>query len=118
MQGDSVRLSHELSLLPVWGRSEKIAQLLDDLFEEDAGKGFSEVTRSGPFVTVITVWNANTQDFKRTETTISRTGPFVSSLVKEIFDQEGVSVLATITATVTRAVDNSIESVNVNVTRP
>ena len=116
-QTNTERVSHDLSTVPAWGRADDAKQLLDDLFEEDSGKGYSQIVRSGPFVVTITAWATNAMLLKRTETTITRTGSFVSSLVKKTYNDEGVQV-STITATVTRAGDNSVSFVNVAVTRP
>jgi len=116
-QTNTERISHNLATVPVWGRADDAQQLLNDLFEEDSGKGYSQVIRTGPFVTTINVWTSPGMTQLRTAATISRTGAFVSNIVKFFYNDEGVQV-STITATVTRAGDNSVSFVNVAVTRP
>ena len=116
-QTNTERISHNLATVPVWGRADDAQQLLNDLFEEDSGKGYSQVIRTGPFVTTINVWSDNTMTLKRSDTVVTRTGSFISSIVKKTYNDEGIQV-STITATVTRAGDNSVSFVNVAVTRP
>lgn len=105
--------------LPVTFRDDQLYQVVNDLGEEDSGKGYSQITRTGAFVTTITVWETSAMLKKRTLSTITRTGPFVSSVVKQTYaEDDGVAVISTITATLTRALNNTVTFVNVAVTRP
>lgn len=117
-QNNTERISHNLEGLPTTFRDDQLYQIINDLGEEDSGKGYSQVLRTGPFVTSIIVWLDSGMTKKRTDAVISRTGAFVTSIVKRIYDEDGVAVVSTITATVTRAGDNTISFVNVGITRP
>lgn len=112
-QNNTERLSHELESLPNTFRDDDVKQILNDLNEEDSGKGFSEVVRTGVFVNKITVWATSSKLIKRTETIFTRTGPFVNTIVKSIYKEDGSAVISTITATVTRDVQNKVTDVNV-----
>jgi len=112
-QNNSERLSHELESLPNTFRDDTIKQILDDLNEEDTGKGFSEVVRTGAFVTKITVWKTSSKLIKRSETIFTRTGPFMSTIVKSIYKEDGSGVISTITATFTRDVQKKVTDVDV-----
>lgn len=123
-QRNSNRVSHEIESLPNSFRGDRLKQILDDLNEEDTGAGFSEVIRTGAFVTKITVWdrpnNNPTNDpaaIKRTEATFTRVGAFVSQIVKNTYSQDGLTVIATTTADVTRSGSNQAVFVDVVNTR-
>jgi len=112
-QNNTERLSHTIESLPNTFRDDQLRQIIDDLNEEETGKGVSEVTRTGAFVTNITVWKTVAKTQKRTETVFNRTGPFINSIVKTIYSEDGTSSVATITATITRDVNKRVTDVNV-----
>lgn len=124
-QNNSRRISHTLEapLRPNVFRDDQLRQIINDLSEEDSGVGFSEIIRSGAFVTKITIWDRPTNNptpdvdaIKRTETVFNRTGAFIDTIVKTVFSEDGVAAVATTTATVTRDGSNRaafIEVVNV-----
>jgi hypothetical protein len=112
--------THNLDALPAPFRDNNLEQILDDLSEEDTGLGFTELTYSGVFVTGVTVWQDNLKLLKRTETTITYSpSPFVSQVVKQVFGDDGVTVVSTITAVVTYNVGiKSVKDIDITVTRP
>lgn len=115
---DSDRVQHDVGIQPNPYRNTDLEQILNDLGEEDTGKGFSEVTRSGGVITQITVWDSPSKNKKRSETTINRTGAFVSSLTRVVFNEDGTSTVATITGSVARTGQNLVQDVDVGVSRP
>lgn len=102
-QQNTERISHTLEKAPNVFRDDQLEQVINDITEEETGKGFSEVVRTGVFVDKIIVWQDLSKTKKRTETTFNRTGVFVDQIVKEFFDEEtGLVKIATTTANITR----------------
>jgi len=112
-QNNSRRISHTLENLPNTYRDDQVRQILDDLDEENSGLGYSEVIRVGAFVSKITVWDSNAMNFKKTEAIFNRTGPFINSIVKNVYSVDGSSIISTVTASVTRTGNNSVAFVDV-----
>ncbi len=113
------RLEHNLDVAPNAFRSRQLDQILNDLGEEDTGKGFSEIIRTGAFVSSLITWEDNSKTKKRSEATFNRTGPFTDSIVKEVFDEDtGLIVKATITTIFTRDSSQFVLDADVTVTRP
>lgn len=117
-QKNTRRTSHTLEDLPNSFRDDQLRQIIDDLDEENSGLGYSEIIKTGAFVSKITVWNAPSKDFKRTEALFTRTGPFVNSITKNIYEEDGSGIIAVTTATITRNGNNTVAFVNVVNTRP
>lgn len=117
-QNNSNRISHLIEALPNTFRDDQLEQILNDLNEEDSGKGYSEVIRTGAFVTSIIAWSDVSKTKKRTEATFTRTGPFVSSITKVTYSEDGTSIVSTISGTVTRTGNNEVAYVDVALTRP
>ncbi len=116
---NSERVSHKVEEVPNLFRDDTLKQILNDLGEEDSGSGFSEMIKTGVFTNKIIVWTDNSKTKKRTETTITRLGVFVTSIVKEVFDEaEGVTKMSTSTATFTRDGQNFVIDATVQNTRP
>ena len=113
------RVEHNLGNQPNAFRDDDLKQIINDLGEEDTGLGFSEVLKvPGPFVSSLITWVDSGKTQKRAETTFNRTGAFVSSIVKEIYSEDGLSVVATITTILTRDGNNQVVDTDVTVTRP
>jgi len=116
---NSKRISHEVENLPTVFRKDNLQQIINDLAEEDIGIGFTELIKTGIITDKIISWLNSSKTQKRSETTLTRTGAFVSSFKKEIFDEEtGITKIATINGTVNRSGNNDVISVDVSVTRP
>jgi len=115
---NSTRVSHDIGSEPNLFRGDRLKQIIDDLGEEDSGSGFSELIKTGVFTNTIIVWTDSGKTQKRTETTFTRIGVFMSSIVKQIYDVDGVSVIATSTATFTRDGQNFVVDATVLNTRP
>ena len=119
-QDNSKRISHAIEDKQNVFRGDDLSQIINDLAEEDSGLGFSEIVRTGAFVSKITVWDKPTNNpapdptaIKRTETIFNRTGVFVNSIFKSVYSEDGTSVIATITATVSRTGSNQVAFVEV-----
>lgn len=128
-QQNTDAIQHLVSESPNWFRDEELFQIVNDLSEEMTGKGFTQIIRpippGLPFVTDIIVWNenpdsppANPNAKKRIESIFSRSGPFITSIVTNVYSEDGLSVKAIITSTVTRTGENVINSEVVTVVRP
>lgn len=121
-QTNSRRVSHTLEHLPNTFRDDQLQQIIDDLNEEETGRGYSEVEylASTPFVTRITTYQDNTKTKKRTQVDFTYTPvPFVSNIVKQIFDQDDDSItVATISATVNYNANKTVNFVDVVTSRP
>ena len=116
---NSKRIEHDLDNLPNTFRERDLKQILNDLGEEDSGLGYNEVIRTGVFTTKIIVWETDEKLKKRSEVNISRTGAFVDTITKDFYDEEtGTSIVATVTATVTRTGNNFVAYVDTTVNRP
>ena len=112
-QKNSRRVSHDIDTKQNVFRDDHLRQIIDDLSEEDTGKGYNEVQRTGVFVDKIIVWEDDQKLKKRTETTFSRTGAFIDEIVKEFYSEDGSAVISTITATVSRAGNKQVTYVDV-----
>ena len=118
-QKDTDRISHDISEAPVnTFRETKLAHIVDELDEESQGKGYTEVVRTGVFVTKITVWEDDQKLKKRTETLFARTGPFVSQIVKNFYSTDGLSIASSVTATFTRDGNNFMQNADIQIARP
>lgn len=121
---NSKRISHEIEVLPSTFRKDNLQQIINDLSEEDTGLGFNKIIRTGVFVTSTETWTQDPLTFPstaklRTKIVYNRTGVFVNSIVKEIFDEEtGTIVISTVTITFVRTGTNAVSSAAVGVTRP
>ena len=112
-QTNTERVTHDLTKLPSHLRSFHVSQILDDLAEEDSGAGYSEVLRTGIFVTQIIVWDSSSKIKKRSETVFNRTGVFVDDIVKTIYSEDGASTVSTVTATFSRNANKTVNYVEV-----
>lgn len=121
-QTNSNKVSHKLSNLPNTFRDDQLNQILNDIDEEESGKGFSEVSYvSGkPFVSQIVTWKTPAKIQKRYQIDFTYTPlPFVSQIVKQVFDQDDDSItVSTLTADVVYNANKSVKSVDVTITRP
>lgn len=116
------RVSHTLENLPNTFRSDDLRQILDDMDEEESGRGFSEVTYVGgtPFVSQIITYKDNTKTQKRSQVDFTYSPqPFVGTIAKQIFDNDDDSItVATISAIILYNANKSVRSVDVITTRP
>lgn len=103
---NSRRISHDVDNKQNLYRDDQMRQILDDLDEETSGKGYSEIIRTGPFVSKIILWADTTQDRKRYVLTFTRNGAFVSSVLKEIYSEDGTYIISTLTINITRDTAN------------
>lgn len=114
---DADRIWHDLEDAPTTLRSGRLDAILDEMDEEEVGAGFSETSYSGVFVTGITVWDSPAKNYKRTQATITYTGPFVDQIQKQYYLPTG-AVVATVTAVFTYNANKTVKDVTVTRTRP
>lgn len=121
-QTNSRRVSHLLSDLPNTFRDQDLLQIINDIDEEESGKGFSEVIYvvGKPFVSQIITYKDNTKTQKRSIIDFTYSPlPFVSQIVKQWYDEDDDSiVVSSITANVTYNTNKSVQSVDLSITRP
>lgn len=122
MSENSERISHKLESQPNYFRDDQLQQIINDLCEEDTGKGFSEMAYVGvgsPFISTLTTWDSAAKLKKRTLTTFNYSpSPFISTIVKNYFDEEtGLVIVATLTATVTYNTNKTVKDVDVQIAR-
>lgn len=124
-QNNTERISHKVEDLPNTFRSDELKEGINDLDEEIMGLGFSEVIRTGAFVSKITVWDRPTNNptpdpaaIKRSESIFNRTGPFVDSIVKTTYKADGVTPASVVTSTITRDGSNRTVFVDTGNVRP
>ena len=112
MGQDSNRISHPIGDRPNVFRDVRLEQILDDINEEITGAGFCEVTRTGVFIDKVTLWDAPAKNKKRSESVFTRSGPFITQVVRDIFnDIDGTVGVARTTTTVSRDGSNRITDV-------
>ena len=115
-QNNSRRISHDVDTQQNVFRDDQLRQILDDLGEEDTGKGFSETVYSGVFISQIITWDGPLKDKKRSQIdfTYQVGTPFIETIVKTIYDEEtGAIAVATITATITYNANKTVNTANV-----
>lgn len=121
-QTNSKRVSHTLEELPNTFRDDTLKRILNDIDEEMAGKGYSEVEYlvATPFVTKITTWETAAKLKKRTEVNFTYSPlPFVSQIVKDYYDDEtGTTIISTITADVVYNPNKTVDTITSTITRP
>ena len=121
-QTNSRRISHTIENLPNTWRGDDLNQILNDINEEEAGSGYSEVSYLGatPFVTSITTWDDNTKTKKRTKVDFTYAPlPFVTGITKEFYAEDNDTlVIALITAVVNYNANKTVNFVDVVLTRP
>lgn len=116
-QKDTRRIDHNDITVSMF-RNNNLEQIINDMIEEDTGRGFSEIIKSGVFTTDLITWTDNTKTKKRSHVVFTRNGPFVSSITKNIYDDDGVTIVASNTFNITRAGDNTVANLVGGVNRP
>ena len=120
-QTNAKRVSHEIETLPNTFREDDLFNILNDIDEENAGKGYSEVSYIGstPFVSKITTWDDNTKTRLRTDVTFTYTPlPFVSNIQKDYYGNDGVTIVCVLNAVVNYNANKTVNFVDVTLTRP
>ena len=115
-QNNSRRVSHNVDSQQNVFRDDQLRQIIDDLAEEDTGKGFSEVSYNGVFVSQIITWEDDNKAKKRSQIdfTYLPSSPFIETIVKTIYDEEtGLTAVATVTATVTYNANKTVDTADV-----
>ena len=114
-QTNSERVSHSLEELPNTFRDDQLKQILNDLDEESSGNGFSEADYiSNVFISKITTWDSPLKNKKRSEVDfVYSPFPFIGTIVKSIYDEDGTLAIAQIIATFTYNSNKTLDDVNV-----
>jgi hypothetical protein len=114
-QTNDKRVSREPSRLPDYSRDDTLRSSLDNLFEEDLGMGYSEITYiSGVFTSKIETWVDNTKLQKRTETNFTYAPiPFVGTVIKDYYADDGVTINFKVTATLSYNANKTVNNIDV-----
>jgi hypothetical protein len=96
-------------------RGDTLYRIINQLDEVVFDKGFTEVIRTGAFITKITCWETSAKLKKLCEMDYTRpeNSPFVSSVVYKVYDIDGGSVVSTTTTSITRNGNKQITDSNV-----
>lgn len=121
-QKDTSRISHDIEDLPTTSRNTKLEQVINDLCEEDSGKGFTEVAYVGstPFVDKITTWDSIAKNKKRTEVLFTYSpSPFIMQITKNFYNEwDGTTIVAVTIAIVTYNTNKTVKDIQITNTRP
>lgn len=111
---NSKRVSQDLERENNTFRQDDLQTILTDIDQDINNLGYEEVTRDvNNFVTNIVIWTDNGKTKKLLEFDYVRdTFPFISSIVKKIYLEDGVTVASTVTYTATRNANKTINHVN------
>ena len=114
-QTNDKRISRSPSLAPDYSRDDTVRSSLNELFEEDLGAGYSEITYiSNVFASKIETWIDNTKAFKRTETNITYAPfPFVGIVIKDFYMDDGITIHFKVTATLLYNANKTVNSIDV-----
>lgn len=85
---------------------------LKDEFLTSSDEHYTELTYSGILVTKEEIWEDDSKTKKIRESNISRTGFFVTQIVEDFYEDNGVDILYTITTTYTRDGSNKVIEIN------
>ena len=117
--------SHRVGDKPNAFRDDNVYQALNDLDEEDTGRGFAQVLKlpvpNQIFTDKIVTWEDSGMTKKRSEVQFNRGVPsvaFVNTIVKTIFAEDGTTVKAVITSTLTRTGSLLLNNVDTVTVRP
>jgi len=113
-QTNSKRVSQDLEGENNSFRNDELQSILTDINQQMDDIGFEEITRNGNLqVTNITIWTDSGKTLKLLEIDVARTSPpFVSSVTKKVYLKDGVTVASTVTTTVTRNANKTINTVD------
>lgn len=99
-------------------RSVNVNRVIQELADNDTGKGYTETTYTGVFVNTITTYTDATMTKILDKTVFSYSGAFVSQIVKEFYDYEtGTIPMVRQTATFVYNPNNSLKNVTIAMTR-
>jgi len=119
-QKNTNRISHDVDAEQNVFRDDQLERIINDLAEEDTGKGFSETSYVGstPFIDNITTYDSALKNYVRSVVDFTYSPlPFIEQIVKTIYNKDGTNVVATITAVVTYNTNKTIKDVNVVTSR-
>ena len=114
-QTNDKRISRFPALAPDYSRDDTVRSALNELFEEDIGAGYSEITYvSTVFTSKIETWSDNTKTQKRTETNFTYAPlPFVGVIVKDYYMDDGVTIHFKVTATISYNENKTVNNIDV-----
>lgn len=114
-QTNDRRVSRQPSKLPDYSRDDTVQASLNDLFEEDIGVGYSEITyTSGVFVSKIETWTDDGKALKRTESNfIYSPIPFVTQIVKDYYGDDGITINFKVTAVISYNANKTVNNIDI-----
>ena len=105
------RVEHPNEDAPTTFRNFFLDKILNEINETGSGQGYTEITRTGAFITKLETWVDDTKTLKRSQIEISRSGPFVSQIILRMYDDEtGLTEISRVTHDFDRDVNNFVES--------
>lgn len=122
-QTNSRRVSHDIDVKNSPWRGDDLQQIIDDITEGLVGPCFEEVQyiTNTNFVTKQVTYSDPTKTKKRAESNFSYLNgnpPFISSIVTDIYNEEdGTTIIATVTETVVYNSNKTVQSINTNIVR-
>ena len=114
-QSNDNRVSRDPSRLPDYSRDDTVRATLDDILEEDMGVGYSQVTYiNNVFTSKIETWTDATKLLKRTEINFTYSPlPFVTTIVKDYYNDEGTSINLKLTATISYNANKTVNIIEI-----
>lgn len=114
---DTSRLQHPPTFS--LARDDTLAQIIDDLLEEDSAIGYSEATYvSGVFVSTLELWDSPAKLKRRATITYTYSPqPYVSTVNREVYNKDGTAIIAQALTTITRNANNTVNTMNTVITR-
>ncbi len=100
-----------------YARDDNAREALKDLFEEDTGAGYSEISyTNGVFVSQFETFTDQTKTELRTRTSFSYSPlPFVQTVTKEYFKDGSLVAYRTLTATIAYNSNKTVNSIDIQV---
>jgi len=114
-QTNDKRISRDPSRLPDYSRDDTVQATLDDILEEDMGVGYSQVTYiNNVFTSKIETWADATKQLKRTEINFTYSPlPFVTTIVKDYYNDTGDAVNLKLTATISYNANKTVNIIEI-----
>lgn len=116
-QRDARRVSVNIDDFANYARDDQAEQALRDIFEEDMGLGYSEMTyTNNVFVSEIATYTDNSKTQLRTKTSFTYAPiPFVSVVTKEYFKEDEITAYRTLTAAISYNANKTVNNIDVQV---
>lgn len=117
-QHNARRVSVDINDFVNYARDDHAKQALMDIFEEDMGLGYSEMTyTNNVFVSEIATYEDATKVKLRTKTTFTYSPiPFINVVTKEYFKELELTAYKTLTALISYNANKTVNNIDIQVT--